>query len=124
MSLREEIEKDCPDLGQEIVKVKLWKNRKVLIRAMTGAERIEMHRRIGPRPAEMNEEALEQRQRRVCAAAVITCVHDPESREKAFSWDDLDWIMEQPIGLLDELSGRAFDLSGIGADAVENAEKN
>lgn len=124
MSLRDEIERDCPDLGQEIVKVKLWKNRKVLIRAMTGAERIEMHRHIGPRPEGLDDKALELRQRRVCAAAIITCVHDPESREKAFSWDDLDWMMEQPIGLLDELSGRAFDLSGIGADAVESAEKN
>lgn len=124
VSLRDEIERDCPNLGQQIVKVKLWKNRKVLIRAMTGYERIEMNRRIGPRPAEQSEEALELRQRRICAAAVITCARDPQTGEKAFTWDDLDWMANQPIGLLDDLAGRAFDLSGIGADAVETAEKN
>ena len=124
VSFADEIKANATRLNHELVKVKAW-GMKVLLRGMTAEERQEMYGQVGTPPAVNAAPADKGKyQARIAAAAIIICARDPKDGQRAFDWNWLEWMMEQPAGLLDQLAGKAFDLSGLGVDALENAEKN
>lgn len=44
---------------------------------------------------------------------LVVAAHDPETGEAAFSADDVDWLAEQPAGVVDRLVGDAMRVSGL-----------
>jgi hypothetical protein len=70
--------------------------------------------------AMMSPEHREQWKLMLLAFSIV----DPETMERPFDLADLDQIARLPARIVDPIFTAAFRLSRMGADAVEEAEKN
>ena len=118
MSLRDDILK-MKDLDEKIIKVKQWNNKKILIRTMSGAQRLACVEaaRNKDKDAEINVTKLSH-------LAVIVCARDPKTKELIFKIEDLPELQEKNAAALEALAVVAYELSGMGEEALASAEKN
>ncbi len=118
MSLRDDI-LAMNDLDERIVKVKQWKNKKILMRAMSGAQRVacvEASRVQRGKETDIDGNKLSH-------LSVIVCACDPETSKPIFNMSDLPALQEKNAAALETLAVVAFELSGMGEEALESAEK-
>ncbi len=54
---------------------------------------------------------------------VATCF-DPATGEKLFNEEDVDWINEQNAGVIESVASVGIRLSGLGAEALNDAKKD
>lgn len=52
---------------------------------------------------------------------VATCF-DPETGDKVFSEDDIEWIKAQNAGVIEQLAAVGIRLSGLNADAISEGK--
>jgi len=57
-------------------------------------------------------------------AVVAECCYDPETGEKAFSYEDTEWLFDKGAGPVAILQQKALELSGLLASSLTDAEKN
>lgn len=50
---------------------------------------------------------------------IIATVIDPETKEPLFTSEDLDWLSEQPSGVIEAVAAEGLRVSGLSEDAVE-----
>lgn len=115
MSLKDRILK-ADDLGSEIVDVPEW-GEKVKIKGMSGAERATVMRVVLDKDGNVDQGQL-------YPLLCQSCLYDPETDEKVFEPEDTEAILSKSGEVLERLCGIASRLSGIGASAVGEAEKN
>lgn len=119
MNLREEI-LGIQDCQEKTIKIPQWKNKKVLVKAFSAGTRYDLISQcttIKDGDAEINGKKL-------MILTVIESAHDPETGKKIFTIADLEAVMAKSYGSIELIARTANELSGIGADAVEDAEKN
>ena len=119
MSLRDDI-LALNDLDERIVKVKQWKNKKILMRAMSGAQRIacvEASKVKRGKETEVDGNIMSH-------ISVIVCACDPKTSKPIFKMEDLPALQEKSAAALEALAIIAFELSGMGEEALVSAEKN
>jgi len=56
---------------------------------------------------------------------IEACCFDPDSAEKVFTADDIDWLMEEKnASVVDSLANACLAISGMGADSESDAGKD
>lgn len=118
MDLREEILgiKDC---GEKVITVPRW-NKRVLVRAFNAADRYDMQAQC----TTVTDGKAEVDGKKLLALTVIHSASDPETGERIFDASDIGALMAKSYGAIELIAMTANELSGIGADAQEEAEKN
>ena len=106
--LRDKI-RQASDIDSEIVDVPEW-GVKVEVRSMTGLQRSRYLKRVGGDAGEVDFEVLYP------LLLVSTC-HDPESGERLFTEDDVDWLNEKSSRPVERLATVANRLSGLDQNA-------
>ena len=114
-NLREKIF-SAGDIEKELVEVKEW-GVTLEIRSMTGAQRARV---MAHAVDEKGKPDLEK----VYPDLLIYTIYDPESGELVFSESDRGELMKKNGAIIERLARVAMRLSGIGEQAVEEAEKN
>lgn len=54
---------------------------------------------------------------------VLTCCFDPETGDKAFGVDDLDWLSERSSDVIADLAQQCLSISGMGSKKVVDEGK-
>jgi hypothetical protein len=118
MSLRDEI-LGIQDCGERVVYVPQWKC-KVLVKAFTAASRYDMVAGC----TTVKDGKADVDGKKLLAMTVIESAHDPKTGDKLFTVADIGTLLAKSYGALETIAQAANELSGIGADAQEDAEKN
>lgn len=115
MNLRERI-LSINDIKSEIVQVDEW-GVEIMVRGLSGAQR-----------ARLMQSAMDDKGRMDIAKMypdlVILAAYDPETGEQVFERADRDALNEKASGALEKIAQAAMRLSGIGPNALKEAEKN
>ena len=119
MDLREEI-LGIQDCGEKTIKIPQWKNKKVLVKAFSAGARYDMISQC----TTITDGEAEVSGKKLLILTVIEAAHDPATGAKLFTIADYETIMAKSYGAIELIARTANELSGIGADAVEDAEKN
>lgn len=53
---------------------------------------------------------------------VLTCCFDPETGERAFTEEDLEWLSAQSSDIIADLAGKCLETSGMGAKSVDEGK--
>jgi len=115
-NLRDQI-RSASDMESEAVEVPEW-GVTVEIRTMTGRQRA----RIMTEMAHGGIENVDVEH--LWSSVLTTCIYDPESGENVFTDDDLEWLMtEKSAAVIDRLSRRCLDVSGITEDGADEVGK-
>lgn len=104
------------DLDPTAIEVPEWK-RTVLVRALTGAERDKIEQIA--LDSKNKASAMVNYRSRLVSMAVVN-----EAGESIFTEKDIGELSKKNAGALDRIAMEIHRISGIGADAVGNAEKN
>ena len=121
MNLKDKI-KAAKDIETETVDVKQW-GVKIEMRSMTGAQRA----RILNTDIEVDEKHPKQNRvmfEKLYPDIIVACAFDPTTNEPVFTDDDKGWLMEKNCGPIEQLALVGMRLSGLSANALEQAEKN
>lgn len=116
ISLREQI-LTADDIQKEIITVPEWKNVKLEIRGLTGAQRGKLMALSSKVKGELTTDVL-------YPELLIACVYDPKTGKRVFERSDQEVINQKSGGVLEKIAKIAAKLSGISQDDVEEAEKN
>lgn len=87
----------------------------VLVKGMTGSERAAFMKDFSNEDGTVNYVAM-------YPSLLIKCVVDPDDGSRIFDDSDRDMIMQKAGAVLDRLSKVAFRLSGMGAEAIDDAQ--
>lgn len=109
MSLRDKI-MASPIFDKEVVDVAAW-NAKVEVRSMSLAEKVAITER-SKRGSEMDLAVL------LPGVIVATCF-DPETGDKLFTADDVEWLQGQSAGTIETVSAVGIRISGLAEKAVD-----
>lgn len=104
------------DIKEEIIEIEEW-DATVLIRGLNGAKRARLLQNNIDKQGAINFE-------RMYPELLILTVHDPETKEPVFQPEDRDVLNTKNGGVIEKLVQVAMTLSGLDAQAVENAVKN
>ena len=115
MNIRQKI-KDAQDIKNEVVDIPEW-DVKVEIQTMTAKQRAELL------TASVGEDG-KFIQKNFQAGLIIACCYDPETKEKIFSPNDAEWLMEKSAGPIENLASKISRISGLSKLAMEETEKN
>jgi hypothetical protein len=118
LTLAEEI-LNMDDSESEIVVVPQWKNKKILCKNMTGAERARLAKLVTfDANGVMDNESTS-------ADVVMAGSYDPDNpNEKIFSGSQREFLLNKNSAALELLGGVINRLSGISRDSQKKAEKN
>lgn len=119
MALRDEILgiKDC---GEKVVTVPQWNGVKVLVKAFTAGTRYDLITQCST----VSDGEAEVNGKKLMIHTVIETAHDPKTGAKLFTVADYEALLAKNPGAIELLATTANQLSGTGADSVEDAEKN
>lgn len=111
---------DAQDIGEETVPVPEW-GVTVVVRGLSAETRNNIT--LASRDGEGNVQGS-LLQARMCVVTIL----DPTTRERVFGDSDVAALMQKASGIIDRLSGKAMQLSGLNKDndaakAVEAAGK-
>jgi len=115
MSIKQKI-KTVQDIKTEIVDISEW-DVKIEIRTMSAKQRAELLTSSVGEDGKFVQKSFQ-------AGLVISCCYDPETKEKIFSPEDGDWLMDKAAGPIENLATRISKISGLSKLAMEQAEKN
>ncbi len=115
MKLREKI-KATDDVAKRIIEVPEW-NATLEVRSMTGAQRTRVFSRNTDKQGKIQTD-------RIYLDVIVCCVYDPETGERVFTEEDTEWLGDKKGAVLERIGTIAFEVSGLGKEAVEQAEKN
>lgn len=116
-SLSEQI-RAASDTSSEIVEVPEW-GVEIEIRSMTGRQRASIMTEI----AKVGIDSIDVEG--LWASVLTTCLYDPESGDNVFGSDDLEWLMtEKSAAVIDRLSRRCLEVSGITEEAADDLGKD
>lgn len=104
------------DIKEEMIEVEEWET-KLLIRGLNGAKRARLLQNNIDKQGNINFE-------RMYPELLILTVHDPATKEPVFQPEDRDVLNTKNGGVIEKLVQLAMSLSGLDAQAVENAVKN
>ncbi len=114
MSLRDRI-LAADDIGKDTIHVDAWEV-ELEVRTMTAAERSKMLNSAMDKDGNLDLQELYPR-------ILIATVFDPESGEKVFTADDIETIQNKSAAAVEAVAQKAMALSGLTADAVDEAGK-
>ncbi len=107
MDIRQKI-LQADDLEERTINIPEW-DVQVLVRAMTAEQRLSL---VGLKDAEFQYNII------------MLCVLDPKTGQAIFKKEDLPQLALKASKPINDLTNIALDLSGLGEDALEEAEKN
>ena len=114
LNLREKI-LNAKDIKEEKVFIKEW-DAELLVKGMTGKERANF--------IKSSNKGKEPDYEAIYTSVVISNTFDPETGDKVFGIADKGMLLTKSSGALEILSQKILELSGIGEQAQEEAEKN
>lgn len=114
MSLRDRI-LAADDIGKATIHVDAWEV-DLEVRTMTAAERSKMLNSAMDKDGNLDLQELYPR-------ILIATVFDPETGEQVFGPDDVDTIQNKSASAVEAVAQKAMALSGLTADAVDEAGK-
>lgn len=114
LSIRDRIAA-CAPYAAEIVKIPEW-DVEIEVRSMALGERNEMLQRASEGEGDTNIQS-------VYPEMVVRCSYDPETGERVFSQDDVEFINTRRADLVDKLALAAMKLSGMDEDSVDEEAK-
>lgn len=112
MALRDKI-KEIDDIAKERIRISQW-DADVEIRAMTGAERSRI----------FNKMDKDEDKARAYLQMIVSCTFDPETGEKIFAPEDIEWLDKKSGAALEVITAGLVRLNGFGKEVLENIEKN
>ena len=115
MSLKEKIfaSQDC---DAEMLDVPEW-DCIIEVRGMTGTQRSSiMDAAIGKDGTVI--------QSKLYPMLLIACCFDPDTGKPIFDDDDMEALLSKSAQVIERVASKASELSGIGAEAIKEAEKN
>jgi hypothetical protein len=112
MSLRDTI-LTSPDLKEEVVTVPEWGNVDILLRGMTGKQRINLVDRASTSGMQKSF---------MYADILIAVARDPETDEMVFDPADREALSDKAGGVLERLSQKALELSGVAVGDEDEKE--
>lgn len=115
MSIREQI-LNADDIETELVEIPVW-GVTVEVRSMDGRSRTRLLRNASSADGVVDMETL-------YPEMVIQCSFDPETGDRIFTEDDGDALLAKAAGPLELLALAAMRVSGMTANAVEDAGKD
>lgn len=118
MSLRDLIAA-ADDITREIVDVPEW-GVKLELRSASGADRALLLKQTVNADGEPDADAWPL----LWAYALVVSAYDPETGQRAFTFDDVPMLQTKQAGVLTRLGNRCLELSGLTPDAVEGAKKS
>ena len=101
------------DTKYKTIKVKAWKNQKLVIKTMSAKEKVDWIKEVEKKGGELNA-AIE--------LIVICCVDD--DHKQLFGKEDIDALKNKNAEALNEISEQCLILSGLYSGAEEDAAKN
>jgi hypothetical protein len=115
LSIRDRI-RQARDERSELVEVEEW-GETIEVRSMTGRERAyTLKKYLDADTGEVDYEAL-------YPEVVIATAHDPQTGERIFGIEDVEWLKDKNAGALEKVGGVAMRLSGLDQAAKARAGK-
>jgi len=115
MNLRDKI-KAVNDIEKRTVIVPEW-DTTLEVRSMSGTQRAQIFTRN-------TDEKGKVRTDRIYLDVIVCCTYDPETGERIFADEDIEWLGNKKGAVLERIGAIAFEISGIGKEAIGEAEKN
>lgn len=116
-TLRDQI-RSASDMEAEHVEVPEW-GVTVEVRTMTGRQRA----RIMTEMANGGIDNVDVEH--LWSSVLTTCIYDPATGDNVFADEDLEWLMtEKSAAVIDRLSRRCLDVSGITEDGAAEVGKD
>lgn len=116
-SLREKIIA-YPDVKEKVITVKEWGDEKILIKGITVKNRYN----IFTDENDNNKRRMDLKL--ITALTVIECSYDPKTKEKIFTKEDAEILMDKNADAMEYIAGEIGDISGMTVKAQEAIEKN
>lgn len=104
------------DTQEERITIPEWDDVELLVRGMSGKERSKF---MGEIKADEDEEPGVVYARMI-PAAIVACVHDPDTDEPVFRSEDMDALLDKNAAVLERISQVALRLSGMGKEAEKS----
>ena len=117
MSIREQIKQSTPG-PVETIDVPEW-GVTVGIRSMSARGRAELNTVLVDSDAPGDD-----RQLRLWRVLLLGCVVEPDTGQPVFAPDDIDWVFDHDIAVIDRVATACLDASRVGKDGVDEAGKD
>lgn len=114
MSIADKV-KEVQDWQSE--QVKPWPGIVIEVRTMSAAGRMRAAEFASDKDGKVNNLKWNR-------AVIAECCYDPETNERAFSYEDTEWLFDKGAGPVAVLQQKALELSGLLASSLADAEKN
>lgn len=118
--------KGFEDITKKVVTVPAWNDMKIEMRSMRGLDRIAIFsqhtrdQKAGkPKKAEPDWDP-----ERVFPILVVKTAFDPETGERIFEDEDVDWITTKNANAFEILVAAAMEVNGLSPTATKEIEKN
>jgi hypothetical protein len=122
-----EIIRNSTDLHKDLYEIPEWEVT-IEVRSMSARQRASYASLItdaGETTPDAVAETALSRVESLWGHMIVACCFDPETQERVFSTDDLDWLMEEKDGdVVGNLANKCLEVSGMGADSEGDAGKD
>ena len=115
MSVKDKI-RAAKDFKSEVVDCPEW-DMQIEVRTMRGVDRARMLKSSSNDKGEVVGEMFQ-------AYLIAISSYDPATGERIFSEDDVEWIQEKSVDVLDRISEVAMRINGLDKKTIEQTEKN
>lgn len=105
-----------PDVKEKVITVKEWGNEKILVKGITARARYKIFLTEEGKPRK--DVAL------TTVQSVIECSYDPKTKEKLFTSEDAEMLLEKNSDAIEFIAGEIQEVSGMTVKAQEAIEKN
>lgn len=113
--------RDAKDLAREVVDVPEW-DVTIEVRSMSARQRAQFAAQI---ETAQREDGVVQRIESLWRVVLLTCCFDPDTGERVFNDDDIEWLMEEKSGVvIDRVANSCLEVSGLRDKAVDDAGKS
>ena len=132
MSKRELI-KSFDDISKKVVTIPVWEDMQIEMRSMRGTDRISIFSKAekkntkGKTPTGdpwTEKEAENLSNEVVLPLIVVKTAFDPETGERVFEDNAVDWLVTKNANAFEILVAAAMEVNGLNKDAVKDAEGN
>jgi hypothetical protein len=118
--------RSAEDLHSDIYHIPEW-DVTVMIQSMSARQRANYASVIASDGAEaevMTATAL-NRIESLWGNMIVACCYDPETHERVFTDDDLDWLMDEKSGeVVGDLATKCLEVSGLSGDSADDSGKD
>lgn len=115
-NIRDQV-RESDDIESEQITVEQWNNVTLEVRSMTGRARARMFKGIS------NVDSGEVDIEKMYPEIIVNTCYDPETGERVFSEEDVDWLNTKSSGALEKVARVGMRLSGMDRQAETEAGK-